>query len=534
MTEADKVNILLVDNRPLNLMVLKAALAPLQENLVEAQSGEEALALVAEQDFAVVLLDVMMPGMDGYETTKLIRERERTKHTPIILITAMYRDDADAFRGYSAGAVDFIMKPFQPEILRSKVSVFVDLFRKTEEVKRQAVLIAEIGQREIEAKLLQAQRHAQTESDRMDSEKRRIQAIVEHAPMGIARIDEDLALSELNDAFAKQFGLDPEPSVGKKFFSLVNCLPQPLQEAIMHNHPDQVRALKMMVTDRRGHIRERYCDIAIWPIANLNSEQFSSIILVLDVTESINLENQRKDFTGTLAHDLQTPIIASDRALSLILQKVNTTIAPDMFKLVTLLKRNNENLLHMIESLLDVYHYESGEEALYFDEVDMKLLVTTCIDELKPLADEQGLTIESSLPTDLRAIYADRIAIRRVVTNLIDNAIKYTPRGGTIEIRGRNNQQLVELEVCDNGIGIPDSDREHLFERFWHGSNRKTFKKSSGLGLFLCKRIMDSHRGTIECESEVGKMTVFRISLPHFRQDEGKTSKKASQTSPAI
>jgi two-component system, sensor histidine kinase and response regulator len=131
MTAEAKANILLVDDRPENLLALEAVLADLGQNLVKADSGRQALRCVLEQDFAVILLDVQMPGMDGFETAELIRERERSMYTPIVFLTATSSSDAHVFKGYAAGAVDYLSKPFVPEILRSKVMVFVELHRKT-------------------------------------------------------------------------------------------------------------------------------------------------------------------------------------------------------------------------------------------------------------------------------------------------------------------------------------------------------------------------------------------------------------------
>jgi PAS domain S-box-containing protein len=141
-------NILLVDDRPQNLLALQAILEPLGQNLVQAQSGEEALKLLLVEDFALLILDVMMPGLDGLETARLIKEREKTRHIPIILLTAFSQQDHAVFKGYDVGAVDYITKPVHPDILRSKVVVFVDLWRKTEQVRRQTELLAQVEKRE--------------------------------------------------------------------------------------------------------------------------------------------------------------------------------------------------------------------------------------------------------------------------------------------------------------------------------------------------------------------------------------------------
>jgi signal transduction histidine kinase len=145
MTADAKANILLVDDHPESLLALEAVLADLGQNLVKADSGRQALRCVLEQDFAVILLDVQMPGMDGFETAALIRERERSMHTPIVFLTARDQSEPAMFRGYSVGAVDYLFKPFKPEILKSKVAVFVKLFQMRERVRQQAEQLAAIN-----------------------------------------------------------------------------------------------------------------------------------------------------------------------------------------------------------------------------------------------------------------------------------------------------------------------------------------------------------------------------------------------------
>ncbi|HEY9903715.1 MAG TPA: EAL domain-containing protein [Candidatus Sericytochromatia bacterium] len=156
MQPEQKVNILLVDDQPKNLLALSAILESLGENLVSANSGVQALRYLLNQDFAVILLDVQMPQMDGFETAELIRQRERSKHTPIIFVTAINRDDIHVEKGYSLGAVDYLLKPFVPEILKSKVAVFVDLFKKTHLLKQQTTLL-EAANKKLEDEILQRQ-----------------------------------------------------------------------------------------------------------------------------------------------------------------------------------------------------------------------------------------------------------------------------------------------------------------------------------------------------------------------------------------
>ncbi|MDC0710931.1 response regulator [Stigmatella sp. ncwal1] len=161
----EKVPILVVDDQPEGVMALEATLAPLGHPIVVARSGREALRHLLNQDFAVVLLDVVMPEMDGFETAQLIREREKSRHTPIVFLTALSQGEVPEFRAYAVGAVDYLLKPFEPDILRSKVSIFVDLFRKTELVRRQAEALRDALQREHERE--RAELHQRLEAERL-------------------------------------------------------------------------------------------------------------------------------------------------------------------------------------------------------------------------------------------------------------------------------------------------------------------------------------------------------------------------------
>src|SRR5687768_3843541 len=137
----ERVNILLVDDHPENLLALQAILEELDENIVTAGSGFEALRILLDQEFAVILLDVQMPGMDGFETAALIRQRTSLQHTPIIFLTAIDNNERSMFRGYSVGAVDYLAKPYPPEVLKAKVSVFIELYRKSQEIRTQTELL---------------------------------------------------------------------------------------------------------------------------------------------------------------------------------------------------------------------------------------------------------------------------------------------------------------------------------------------------------------------------------------------------------
>jgi serine phosphatase RsbU (regulator of sigma subunit) len=191
-TPADqRVKILVVDDEPRNLLALSATLAGLDVDLVKAQSGLEALRCLLQDDVALILMDVKMPGMDGFETAELIRQRERSKHTPIIFLTAFGTNDVQMFKGYALGAVDYLSKPLVSQVLRSKVVVFVDIFQKTQEVKRQAALLRQIEQREHQRQLAEIKERLESERLRQELHVARLiqQKLFPAAPLPLAGFD---------------------------------------------------------------------------------------------------------------------------------------------------------------------------------------------------------------------------------------------------------------------------------------------------------------------------------------------------------
>jgi len=188
MMEDRRVNLLLVDDRPENLLALQAILEPLGQTLVLAHSGEEALKCVLQHEFACILLDVQMPVMNGFDTAQIIKSREKSRYIPIIFLSAINKEDSYVFKGYSMGAVDYVFKPFNPDVLRSKVAVFVDLYLKQQQIVEQAELLAESQRRELElehrTELLEAEAKSAAQLAELNKQLQERQAELEQA-MGV-------------------------------------------------------------------------------------------------------------------------------------------------------------------------------------------------------------------------------------------------------------------------------------------------------------------------------------------------------------
>ncbi|MEH2223561.1 hybrid sensor histidine kinase/response regulator [Nostoc sp.] len=238
--------------------------------------------------------------------------------------------------------------------------------------------------------------------------------------------------------------------------------------------------------------------------------------------EQQKMARQREDFVSRLTHDLRTPLVAADRMLNLFEMETFCKISPEMKQAIAVMIRSNQNLMEMVNTLLEVYRFEAGKKTLNWEECDLSEISQEVVSELSPLTNEKGLTLKidtrqlDPLSPNAAIIMGDRLELRRVLNNLIANAIKFTDTGGiTIRIYETSSNpgdpDSVIIEVQDTGYGIAPEDRATIFERFRQGRNKRS---GSGLGLHLSHRIIEGHAGTIQVTSELEKGSLFTVKLP--------------------
>ncbi|BBD68352.1 response regulator receiver sensor signal transduction histidine kinase [Nostoc commune NIES-4072] len=238
--------------------------------------------------------------------------------------------------------------------------------------------------------------------------------------------------------------------------------------------------------------------------------------------EQQKMARQREDFVSRLTHDLRTPLVAADRMLNLFEMETFCKISPEMKQAIAVMIRSNQNLMDMVNTLLEVYRFEAGKKTLNWEECDLREISQEVVSELSPLTSEKGLTLKIDTreldPQGKNAgiIMGDRLELRRVINNLIANAIKFTDTGGiTIRIfetpLNSENTDSVTIEIQDTGYGIAPEDQATIFERFRQGKHKRS---GSGLGLHLSHRIIEAHAGTIKVTSELGKGSLFTMQLP--------------------
>ena len=241
------------------------------------------------------------------------------------------------------------------------------------------------------------------------------------------------------------------------------------------------------------------------------------------IDEREKIARQREEFVSWMAHDLRTPIVAAERMLMLFQQGALGDLSPGMEEAIITMARSNRNLLAMVNTLLEVYRYEAGRKTLTFSPVDIKAVIKEVIQELSPLADEKKLSLKASFAEKLNTtVVGDRLELHRVFTNLVGNAIKFTD-SGSVEVRVTNSSNIgnpqtagLLIEVEDTGPGISPDDQKMIFDRFRQGSHKRA---GSGLGLHLSRKIIETHQGTLEVKSELGKGSVFVVYLPTQKSD---------------
>jgi PAS domain S-box-containing protein len=499
--ELPRARILMVDDHAPNLLALEATIGDLGE-VVKAHSGEEALLQLLREDFALILLDVQMPGLDGFETARLIKERERSRFIPIIFLTARSRDASHVFRGYAQGAVDYVLKPFAPEILRSKVSVFVELFHKEEQLKRREALLR---RREREALERESAYRYRLLGDAMPL------CVFAAGPDGKVRYG-NRAWTELSgqsaDAVHDLWHSDVVHPDDREPTHAAWC------RSVNTGDPFEVQ-LRLR---RHSDLRYRWFLGRAEPERNERGGITGWIITATDIDaqkqaeEALARASAAKDaFLAAASHELRTPLAAAKMQVQLAKRKYGAELTDGPRRMLEGMDRQVDRMTKLVSDLLDVSRLLTGRLSLEVESFDLVLLLSATCERLQALSPEHHLEVE--LPKQL-LMRGDPGRLEQVVTNLVSNAIRYSPHGGAVELRAWVEGDEVALRVRDHGIGIPAEKLALIFERF--GQAHGARYGGLGLGLTISQGIIEQHGGRIWAESTgiEGEGSTFHVRLP--------------------
>lgn len=343
----------------------------------------------------------------------------------------------------------------------------------------------------------------------LETEKKVTKSILESAPLGIVRLDNDLKFLEVNQEFLNLSGQKERSDViGANLSDICPNLDlKPFHEALASGHPYQGQA------DGLAPGSTDIFEWAVWPVTE--SELHKGVAAMFaNITDRTKLQQQREDFVATLTHDLKTPILAANRALALLMEGDFGAVSDAQKQILSTIHQSNDALYQLVLTLLDVYRYDSGAKQLSVGPYDLSDIAERVVNELSPLASNKNIQLTFTHPKSSCLVLIDPDEIRRVVQNLVDNSLKFTPSGGSITLTVETHKNSLVLSVKDTGRGIKDEDRPKLFQRFWQSASGGRYYASTGLGLYLCRKIIDIHNGKIWCESEQGKGSNFCFSLP--------------------
>lgn len=504
-----RMKILLVDDTPQNLVSLEATLSGLGQELVLANSGREALRQVLNDDFAAILLDVRMPDMDGFETAELIRSRPRSREIPILFLTG-YRNEEHLFRGYDLGAVDFLFKPIVPEVLRSKVAVFVELSRSNAKLKEQAGVLQKAEQR--------------------------FRSLLEAAPdaMVVCRIDGEVVM--VNSQTETLFDCDRDKLMSKNIRTLVPGwrfrLPEPWddgsgpaaveppqQRVELYACPEGRAPFPVEITFSPLHTEEGVVvTSAIRDISERKriEEQIRQLNAnleerVLERTEALMRSNEElEQFAYVASHDLQEPLRTVSIYAQLLAARYQGQLQGDADQFIRFIVESAERMERLIHDLLDFSRVEA-RDVDFFTKIDCDTVLHDAIHNLRSSIEESGAIVTRER---LPVVTGDAIQLTRLFQNLLANSIKYrSAEAPRIHVAADGGGGEWRFSVKDNGIGIEPQYAEKVFGIFRCLQPRDR-SAGSGMGLAICRKIVSRHEGRIWVESELGKGATFYFTLP--------------------
>jgi PAS domain S-box-containing protein len=639
----EKVKILLVDDRPENLLALRAVLSRPDYELIDAGSGSEALGQLLKNGFALILLDAQMPEMDGFETATLIRQRLKTSTIPIIFVTAIYFDKRHMQMGYASGALDYITKPFDVDILKSKVAVFVDLYRKNQEIQRQAAQIQH--ERQLRSRVEALKDHYRSiingldhsiiwEMDAFDlqflfvshravrelgyaheqwfqeenfffnkipaEEREKVRRTFrdavasgndqrcEHRMISrdnqvcwfytglqiekkadsirptirgitvditaLKQVEEGLRrrearyrkvidtnmighyfadletgmITDANDYFLSVVGYTHEELTSGKVNWRV--LTPPEEGELDQKVIQEMRQTGISAPYEKHYIRKDGTRMPVMIGAALMHEPYANpnecFCFVLDLRErrrveedKLNVIRSREEMLEIVSHDLKNPLSAILMNAVLLFRKVPPEQDQNALrKQIETIQQSAERMKNLITDLMDLSKVEAGRLILEKSAGSPKKLLEEALDLVAPELSLKKIRVEKSIPDSAAEVHCDSDRMIQVFSNILGNAVKFTPEGGVIHIGVESDERETRFFVTDSGPGIPEKELPRIFDRYWQSKGARS--QGSGLGLLIAKRIMEAHGGRLWAESRPGLGSTFYIALPRGERQQ--------------
>ena len=489
-----QINILVIDDEQIMRDGCQRILSKDGCSVLTAENGKKGLEEIQAQpeSIDVILLDLMMPGMSGMEVLDHIRTID--PNLLVIVITG-YATVESAVEAMKKGAYDFIPKPFTPDQLRIVVK---------RALERRAL--------QKEAEFLRKERERSLRD--IATEKSKIKTIINCMGDGVLVCDGDGCIVLTNPAASRML-ITSETSL------LGNFLPQchlnlELSKTIEESLKTKDRGYTSVSQELSlGESGEIFLRAHTAPVRNDVGETIGSVTVLQDISHLKELDKMKSEFIAMVTHELRAPIAAVEQQLTVILNKMAGEITEKQEQLLNRAKERTKGLLNLIKDLLDLSKIEAGKMVQYKEPLTLQEVIQRVVDLMRIEADNKKIDLQFSSPPKVPLINADRNSMEGIFTNLISNAIKYTPEGRKVWVTLGEEGGFVKATVSDTGIGLKKEDLSRIFDKFYRVKTTETRQiVGTGLGLSIVKSIVDAHLGSISVESEEGGGTAFTVLLP--------------------
>ncbi len=446
-----------------------------------ASDGQEGLQRILDHHYDIILLDLMMPELSGFDV--LARVKSLHPDTVVVVISgyATLEHSVDAMK---KGAFDFIPKPFTPEHLRVTVSKAIDHTRALRDI-------------------------AQTQS--------RIRTMVNRLSDGVMCTNHEHRVVLANPAFLRMIGCPKESVRGLRIdeFMENSELSVLIREALEPEMAGRLECAREMIFEERVHSDPAVFSVRCAPFRDRSGRSLGVITVIHDITALKQMDRMKSEFVSMVSHEIRSPMNSVLMQLQVVLDGLAGDLTTKQQEILMRASEKIRNLADMTSELLDLARIESGLISLERERVDMSEIIRDQVAFHLPRAESASVNLAADIPETLPWILADRRNMEEVLSNLITNAIKYSPNGGTVTVSASFGTDTLCIRVRDTGIGMDDAEQHRLFQRFYRVKNEKTrFIHGTGLGLALVKSILESHQGRIKVESRPGEGSTFFVFLP--------------------
>jgi PAS domain S-box-containing protein len=487
MQDSVPIRVLVVDDEKVIRDGCERALSDRGYEIEKAENGDEGIACLEGASFDIVLLDLMMPGIDGFSVLKWIKKNR--PDTLVIVITG-FATVAKAVSAMREGAFDFVGKPFTPDYIRLVV------------------------QRAAEKRALQAETERLREEhvidlETIDKEQSRLKTVFACMDEAIIVTNRDGVVVLHNPAAIRMLDIQTDPVIGKHLSVSIRD-----QNAIAMIEEVVESGMSIAIEFPSGSISRLYLRARCAPVRTAGGKVVGSVTVFEDITPEKRLDQLKSEFVTMVVHELRAPLASVEQMIYAI-DACGQGAADRKDHLLGRISVRIKDQLQLIENLLALSRMETGALTFSLEPIDGNEVLAEVIEVVGPRAESSGITLRFNPSPEEWWIDADRDQIRVVFTNIVDNAIKYTPSEGSVTVSSAIGSSLAEVRVADTGIGIPAENLPNIFDRFFRVKGKATRGiTGSGLGLSLVKKVVEAHKGYIDVESEPDRGTTFVVSLP--------------------